>query len=152
MAVEDHEPTQNEGIYKTFVTMMIIFSSGFAAYTINGCVTDKMAKGMSALIMASWMVFMVITVWFGGVYVYDDNGTDKFRVNGIPGLTKDRPHYLHRSSTDHTGVDTCLVPDVAGTDSEEKGYTEMERNFWHLLVCSLVGSVIGGGITALNKT
>lgn len=150
MTLEIHEPSENEGIYKTFVTMMIIFSSGFAAYTINGCVTDKMAKGISALIMSSWMIFMIITVWFGGVYVHDNGSTKNFRVDGIPGLTKDRPHYLH--STLNTLKDTCLIGSVAGSDSENKGYTEVDRNFWHLLICSLVGSVIGGGITVLNKT
>ena len=149
VAPDEFKPNQNEGMYKMFVSMTVFMSCVFAWITMNGCGLDTRGTMIMTFVISSFMIFLIVTVWFDGVYVYDKTGSDLvYRVNGIPGLTKDRKHYL----TGEDAISKCMG--VAGkTFSEftkEEAFSDTERNIIHLFLSSLLG-LISAGILHLIK-
>ena len=149
IAPDAFKPNQNEGMYKMFVSMVV---GGLCIYSwiiFNGCGLDGRSTMVMTFVIASFLTFLLTTVWFDGVYVYDqsDNGLI-YRVNGIPMLTKDRPHYLTGSSD----ISQCMG-NGSNTFSEftkEEALSDTERNFRHLFVSSLLGIISAGFIVLLK--
>ena len=132
------EQSQNEGMYKMFVSLIVFFASIYVWMTLNSCNLPPKTNNVMTFVMSSIVAFLLVTVWFDGVY---KSGSD-FKVNGIPWLTSDRPHYLSIEG----GLSKCMG-DESKTYSKYPGseaLSDTQRNFRHLLVATLFGVLFAG--------
>tara|TARA_Y100000389_G_scaffold82030_1_gene78637 strand:+ start:1129 stop:1611 length:483 start_codon:yes stop_codon:yes gene_type:complete len=147
-----YRPDQYEGMYKMFVTMMVLSSTIYAWYTLNNCNVTPRGKMIMTFVMASLLTFSIITVWFSGAYVYkEENGKMSFRMNGIHSLTKDMPHFL--SGSGNSGLSECMKISDEETPSEYDGsyaISDTQRNFRHLFVSSMLAIILSGILAAFK--
>ena len=139
---------ETEGQLRMFVVMVLVGLSGYIWNLFNGCNLQGRGKIWMTFVMATLTTFMIITLWFGDVYWDENDG--KHYVNGVPFLTKNRPHYLHDPSTtsDDAGeIQNCMA---TSPDSDLEPLSETQRNLRHFLVAAGIGG-LGAYIVSFAK-